>query len=313
MKIGVCFKIVPDYEEVPLADWDAMDQLDLTYVKKMYGCFDEAALETALRLRDSFLEMEENVSCTAVTVGGGPEVLLQGLFAAGFDQVVTIPRPEGPAGENLDFLPMETARLLASYWKTQQPDVIFTGRMTGPGDSGLVPAYLAAALGYDLKEDVTEAGCLSAAMRQQTAERGEAQEPDQSPVIAQMVTPAQEPVQQVAQVEIVQRQGDLIACRLVTGPAVLVVGDAACPNLRMFSLKARMEARKRKAACWKPENTCGKPQDPGQALEGGARDLGKMLIWFDHEPREGRCLMVEGGAAEKAAWLRKALSGEVTG
>ena len=53
MKIGVCFKIVPDYEGLLPEEWQVPGNLDFTYVKKMYGCFDEPALEMALRIADS--------------------------------------------------------------------------------------------------------------------------------------------------------------------------------------------------------------------------------------------------------------------
>ena len=320
MKIGVCFKIVPDYEEVPAADWAAMEQLDFTYVKKMYGCFDEAALETALRLRDSLLAASQNVSCTAVTVGGGPEVLLQGLYAAGFDEVVTIPTAgcggsefdgNGEASENLDFCPRETARLLAAYWKTRQPDLILTGRMTGPGDSGLVPVYLAAELGYQLQEEVTEA--LYHPVMVQT-DSGEAEFRKETGSLS---------AETEARIEILQERADAEIRRLLTRPSVLVVGDAKAPNLRMFSLKARMEARKRKAAVWRPENgspaaartDMGMQPEPGgdgdTAAAGRQFKAAPPAVLLKSEARGSRCHMVEGrDGAEKASELREILNGE---
>lgn len=99
MKIAVCFKIVPDYEEAAPSTWENIDVMDFTYVKKIYGCFDEAALETGLKLKDSIQAAGRSVETLAVTVGGGPEVLLQGLFAAGFDRVVTIAQEAGKPPE----------------------------------------------------------------------------------------------------------------------------------------------------------------------------------------------------------------------
>ena len=51
-RIFVSFKMVNDYEQVLPEDWDAFLQEDaaLDYVRQIVNCFDESALELALRI-----------------------------------------------------------------------------------------------------------------------------------------------------------------------------------------------------------------------------------------------------------------------
>ena len=91
MKIAVCFKAVPDFDQVVQADWDSFSLASAwTYVKRVFGCFDESALETALRLRSAWGESGEAVECTALTAAPLPSPLCKTLFAAGFDRVLDL-------------------------------------------------------------------------------------------------------------------------------------------------------------------------------------------------------------------------------
>ena len=111
MKICVCFKIVPDLDQVLESDWRDISQgLDTSYVKKMINCFDETALEMALRLKET--AADTGAACTAVTVGGGLASLMKGLYAVGYDRVVNIPL------ERREFCPETVAALLAGggWW-----------------------------------------------------------------------------------------------------------------------------------------------------------------------------------------------------
>jgi electron transfer flavoprotein alpha/beta subunit len=68
MKIAVCFKAVPDFDQVVEADWDGFSlDADWGYVKRVFGCFDESALETTLRLRTAWEDLGEETECTALT------------------------------------------------------------------------------------------------------------------------------------------------------------------------------------------------------------------------------------------------------
>lgn len=281
MKIAVCFKIVPDYEEAAPSTWENIDVMDFTYVKKIYGCFDEAALETGLKLKDSLQAAGRSVETLAVTVGGGPEVLLQGLFAAGFDRVVTIAQEAGkppetgerqedgdvqeaespaPLSGGPDFRPRDTARILADFLRRENPDVILTGKMTGPGDSGMVPFHLASEMKCPLLTEVTKA--------------------EYDP--------------QGGRIRFSRQTEDRMLDQAVRGMAVCAVGDAETPYLRMFSLKARMEARSRKPEDWKS----GVQHSPCHVL-------------LHSEVRQGKCSMIDGETPEqKAEVLWRRLNGE---
>jgi hypothetical protein len=57
MVIGVCFKILPDFEDMDPVEWENPGQLDFGYVKKSYGCFDEAALERMMNQNQDMQRM----------------------------------------------------------------------------------------------------------------------------------------------------------------------------------------------------------------------------------------------------------------
>lgn len=208
MKIVVCFKIVPDYEVLLSSEWEQPDSLDFAYVKKMYGCFDEPALEMALRIADSCRAEEEPVETIAVTCGAPEgsvsESLLRALFAAGFNDVVLLPQSES-------FNPKDTAKSLASWFIANPADLVLTGRMVGPGDSGMVPYYLAKELGAELYPEAVSAIWSGHEKR----------------------------------LEVTCKEGSFMKKYAVSNGAVCTVGDGETAYLRLFPLKARMEAKKR--------------------------------------------------------------------
>lgn len=216
MKVAVCFKIVPDFENLLQEEWCNPEALDFAYIKKMYGCFDESALEMALRIKDSCKAAGKDMQAVAVTCGAPEgtvsEGLLRALFAAGFDDVVLMAKTD-------DFAPKQTAGVLAAYFKENPVDLILTGRMTGPGDSGTVPFYLAEELKLPLFTELVEA--------KYGAESGG--------------------------IEMTRRQADWETKCLVPSGAVATVGDAEAAYLRLFPLMARMNAKKRSYITWEQE------------------------------------------------------------
>lgn len=138
MDIAVCVKTVPDYDMVPVKEWQAVEgsHPDISYVRDCFGCFDETALELALRLK----EQDPGVELRAVSVGEATG-LLKGLYAVGYSQVTALPPAE--ARTELDFRPERTAGYLAAYFRQHPAELILCGRQTGPGDSGMVPYLLA--------------------------------------------------------------------------------------------------------------------------------------------------------------------------
>jgi electron transfer flavoprotein beta subunit len=219
MKIVVCFKVVPEFEQVVEDDWDDFSPaVDLSYVKRVFGCFDESALETALRLRSAWEERGEKTECTALTGSPLPPSLCKTLFAVGFDRVLDLyggSHPQTPAAESFEFQPRYTAAVLANYLRSAGYDLILAGRQTGYADTGTVPLALAEALGIPVVTEVEEiAVCAEGAGRA---------------------------------IEI-KRISDTVRERLqVRLPIIAALGNGPVSALRAVTLSARMAAAKRNA------------------------------------------------------------------
>ena len=264
MRIGVCFKIVPDYETLLAEEWENPAQLDFTWAKKMYGCFDEAALEMGLRLKDDLKAAGQDAEAVAVTCGapegGVSESLLRALFAAGYDDVVLLPACES-------FVSRNTAKSLAAYFTAHPADIILTGRMVGPADSGMVPAYLAGELGAELYPEAVSAVWNAESER----------------------------------VELTCKGGGFLKQYAVSGGAVCTVGDAEAGYLRIFPLKARMEAKKRVFSEHEPEADMAAETDAVYAAAPVLRC----------EKTEAQCCFLEYKSAEETAvFLLGVLKGE---
>lgn len=150
MKLLVCYKVGPDLDKVVDEDWEGFTtDTDLSYANRIINCFDESALEIALRLKEMFMQEGQPVECCALTAGKAPPAAVsQTLFAAGFDQVAVIK-------SNLtDFAPTWTASELAAYAGQGGYDLVLTGRQAGLADTGSVPFLLAEALGFPVVGEV---------------------------------------------------------------------------------------------------------------------------------------------------------------
>ena len=139
MKICVCFKIIPDYDQVTSETWKRPSSLDFGYVKKGYGFFDEGALETALRLKDEYIKTgkQDEIYLEALTYGKCSQLFSSQLYSAGFDRVTIL------KGNVNEFNSKGTAEKLSSYINDLNFDMILTGEMVGPNDTGSVPYYMA--------------------------------------------------------------------------------------------------------------------------------------------------------------------------
>ncbi|MDR1540799.1 MAG: hypothetical protein LBU32_22895 [Clostridiales bacterium] len=142
MEIYVCFKALPDFEQVFPDDWNQFTLgTDLDYAGRILGSFDESALEIGLRLKDKLLFSGEAARCTALTLSRRlPAFISRSLFAAGFDEVVQL-------DADVEFNPEETARLLSDFLKSAPPGMVLAGLQAGFADSGAVPALIACRLG----------------------------------------------------------------------------------------------------------------------------------------------------------------------
>ncbi len=210
MKILVCFKVTPDYEALRDAAWvaAAAHGADIAYVRRVLNCFDESALELALRLAEATAgggPAGGSLDLGAVTVGGrGAEPFLKTLSALGYERVARV-HPE----VNLDFAPAVTAALLASYARAiDHSDLLLLGERCGPGDSGAVPFFVAEALGWPCLAEVTEV----------------------------------EP-QPAGRLRVACVTGDGLLRLTLRPPCVLAVGNAVVSHLRVPTLAARLARR----------------------------------------------------------------------
>ena len=151
MKITVCFKVLTNPDRVIPEDWDHFSLCtDLGYAGEDFNCFDESALEIALKLKEKMAEQGTEVLCSALTVSENlPEAFTERLYSVGFDQVLRIPC------RNPEFSPESVAGLLAR--ELTDTDLVLCGREAGMAETGMVPWYLAELLKLPLISGVETA------------------------------------------------------------------------------------------------------------------------------------------------------------
>ena len=225
MRILVCVKANPDFEQIVDADWDSFSlALDLSYVKRCFGCFDETALETALRLKDSLEAVGARAKCGVLSLCPLPAPLYRNLFALGFDHVfAALFVPGNTASEaRVEFRPAETAAALGKCIGSGNWDLILTGRQAGYADTGMVPLVLAEALGLPV---ITEVEFISPGGN---VPAGAAGGENAAPRV------------------IIERSGETGRERItVELPALAVMGNSPVSALRAATLAAQMRAGKR--------------------------------------------------------------------
>jgi electron transfer flavoprotein alpha/beta subunit len=174
MRILVPFKVTPDFEALRTADWARGEGggVETRYVRRVLNCFDESALELALRVADALAgrgataEHGATATLEALTIGGREsEPHLKTLLALGFARAVRVAAAaDGEAGGDLDFAPAVIAMLIAAYaGRMGGPAFVMPGCSSGPGDSGTVPFLLAEMLGWPCLSKVTAVEALDEA------------------------------------------------------------------------------------------------------------------------------------------------------
>jgi electron transfer flavoprotein alpha/beta subunit len=134
MRILVSVKVTPDFEALREAEWvaGAANGVETRYVRWILDCFDESALEMALRSAETLAARGVAVSLGAMSIGGTEvESYLKTLYALGYE--------------------------LAAYARrVDHSDLLLLGSRSDPGDSGVVPFLVAEALGWPCLTQVTE-------------------------------------------------------------------------------------------------------------------------------------------------------------
>ena len=162
LRILVAFKVTPDFEALREADWAALaaGAGDTRYVRRVLNCFDESALELALRLRRDLAAAGVDGTLSAVSVGGREvEPFLATLRALGYERAARV--EPGPRPAALDVAPGAVAALVAAYARrVAHADLVLLGTRSGPGDGGTVPFRVAEALALPCLSEVTELAAL---------------------------------------------------------------------------------------------------------------------------------------------------------
>ena len=155
VRILVCFKIVDDTDELLAADWEGLGTggPDTSYLRRTAGCYDEAALENALLLKDAYTKLGLIAEVTAVTIDPGySDHIISAFPAIGIDHTFCIEE-----SADLRFLPERTAGLLFGFiQKTGPYDIVVAGSKTPPAASGIVPFILAEKLTLPCISEVSE-------------------------------------------------------------------------------------------------------------------------------------------------------------
>ena len=187
MRILAYFKVTPDYEALRESEWSAAagrvpssgggegtsrgpsadggagpgrgehagpaDGVDTRYVRRILDCFDESALEIALRLSDALVGRGRAAGLGALSIGApGAEPHLKTLLALGFERAARVHTEAA-----LDFAPAATAALIAAYaGRIDRSDLLVLGARSSPGGGGTVPFRVAEQLGWPCLTQVTE-------------------------------------------------------------------------------------------------------------------------------------------------------------
>lgn len=160
-RILVAFKVTPDFEALRESDWSAdraTGLVETRFVPRILNCFDESALELALRLRDAGAGAGGGGAGLSALSVGGREVdrHLETLNALGFERAARV-----DPGADLDFAPAVVASIIAGYVRrVGGSDLVMLGSRAGPGDSGIVPFLVAELLGWPCVNQVTGVALL---------------------------------------------------------------------------------------------------------------------------------------------------------
>jgi len=155
MNILVCFTVIPELEMLIDEDWvvDENLQIDVGFLKHSLNCYDESALEIALKFSDAARKRHVSPNLSALTIAG-PEAnpILKTLNALRFNRVVRIDNHD-----DIRFNSMAIASMLSQYVSNRMPqDVLLMGWQSGIGENAKTPLLVAEMLGWPCITQVTE-------------------------------------------------------------------------------------------------------------------------------------------------------------
>ena len=154
MRITVCFKTVPDFGRLSMTDWvvDAQHRVDVSFVPRMFNCFDESALEMALTFAEQRKGVGAPAELTALTVDHpSADLFLRRLLALGYDRAVRVPCPPSV---DLRFNPLAISGVIAACVGDDPGQVVLLGTQGGAGDNRQTGFLVAERLGWPCVRDV---------------------------------------------------------------------------------------------------------------------------------------------------------------
>ena len=213
---------------LPEDDWvyDENFYIDVKYVKNMWNCFDESALEMMLKLSDLSEGFNVLFRFEALTIGNEKcDSYLRTLYALRYGKAVRV-----ECNDDLRFRPELVARSVAGYVnKTGDKDVIVMGRQTSDGNNEKTPLILAEYLGWP---------CITNVMKMEPFDDNH--------------------------IKVISEIDEGILTQVVKTPCVISVGNVAESYLRVPTLKDRMKLGKQPIEIYKPEDL-GVTDELGQA------------------------------------------------
>lgn len=151
-----------DYDRLSEKDWvwDTGHFVDTSFVRRVFNCFDESALETALRLSTQLEILAEPCELTALTVDQEQgDLFLRHLTALGYHHAVRICCTGQP---DLRFNSRVIARLISRYIQQADQQLVILGMQGGEGDNGQTGFLVAEDLGWPCIGEVTHVGMAGA-------------------------------------------------------------------------------------------------------------------------------------------------------
>jgi electron transfer flavoprotein beta subunit len=297
LRVLVSCKVTPDFEALPAASWAAEQggpgergAPETRYVRRVLNCFDESALELALRLRDTLVGRGEAAALGALSVGGrDTEPFFRTLLALGYERAIRVTAGDGGDGDaasascaaestaeppeaagsasvgpvDLDFAPALTAGLIAAAVRRAGGcDVLLMGCRAGPGDSGTVPFFVAEELGWPCLAPVVDLDLLAD-----------------------------------GRLRVASAVDDGLLRATVRPPCVLAIGNAVVSHLRVPTLQSRLAVGARRIEVFTAAEL-------GVDVTGEAASTAGTLVGFEALPRTRTGTVVAGETAgEKARAL----------
>lgn len=204
-------------------------QIDVKYIKNMWNCFDESALEMMLKLSDLSEGFNVLYNLEALTIGNSKcDTYLRTLYALGYKKAVRV-----EYDDDLRFKPEMIAGTVAGYVnKKQNIDVVVMGRQTSDGNNEKTPLILAEYLGWP---------CITQVMKLEPVDEN--------------------------YIKVINETDEGVLTQVVKTPCVISVGNVSESYLRVPTLKDRMKLGKQPIELYTPKELYENEKDIIEMVE----------------------------------------------